>query len=444
MAFESELAQARNALRKMELALGAVEDAIVWMNADGRVEWCNAVFDRLVELNHLEALGSRLTYILPLEDEGQPVETEAHPARLALKVERLAPKIYEMRQVSGLIVLEISASRVRMDEKDLSLVFVLRDVTERERAAAKIREAEARYRLLLDHIPITVYMDAVNNISSNLYSNPHVEKLLGYSMTEWLADSELWPKLLHPADREWVMAKNQQANVLNQPLQLDYRLVARDGRVVWVHDESVIFQNTQGAAVCRLGVITDITARKETEELLRATEENLRQAVRRAELLLRVATRFNEQMNLTAMLQAVCEEVAQAMQVSVVTVSLYDTAREILVLAADYGLPPFYREQLQPVPRAVYEALVNEYGPLSITADVQAFPDLPNAALYKQLDLRTTVNVSLIHKDQLVGRLNLGTLGEVRTFNEEDLMLLPGLAAQAALALHNIQRTPIG
>lgn len=72
-----------------------------------------------------------------------------------------------------------------------------------------------------------------------------------------------------------------------------------------------------------------------------------------------------------------------------------------------------------------------------IVPDVRALRDLPNAALYESLDIRTTVNVRIAHQERLIGRLNIGTIGTSRVFTEDDLRLLQGLADQAALAIAN-------
>jgi PAS domain S-box-containing protein len=257
------LNQLRNTLRKMELALGAVEDGIVWMSADGRVQWCNRTFDRLVDRPHDEVLGNRLTQVLPLERGGQPVPAGDHPARTALKAERLAPEIYQLPQVGRILEVEVSASRVRMDENDLSVALVVRDITEQRRAELRRREAEERYRLLLENIPAILYMDAVDENSSNLFTSPYIEELMGYTVDEWVNDKDLWPRLIYPDDRERVLTEHARTNVTGDPFRMDYRMTTRDGRVLWVHDEAVMLRAPDGRAMYWLGVITDITKKQE-------------------------------------------------------------------------------------------------------------------------------------------------------------------------------------
>jgi PAS domain S-box-containing protein len=148
----------------------------------------------------------------------------------------------------------------------LEIVTVSRDITERKRVEAKLREAEARYRTLVEQIPAVTYVAALDEVGSTIYISPQAESLLGGSPEEWLADPELFVKLLHPDDRERVLSEHVRANETDAPLKLEYRLATRDGRVVWVRDESVVVRGEGGRHPFRQGVLLDITDRKEAEE----------------------------------------------------------------------------------------------------------------------------------------------------------------------------------
>jgi PAS domain S-box-containing protein len=155
-------------------------------------------------------------------------------------------------------------------------LIVLRDITERKRVEAALRESEARYRALVEQIPPVVYMDAIDEVSSALYISPQVETLLGYSPDEWRADPALWTKLLHPDDRERTLAENARTNATGEPFRAEYRLIARDGHVVWIRDEAVLLRDDAGQPRYRQGVMLDVTARKRAEEALAAERSLLR------------------------------------------------------------------------------------------------------------------------------------------------------------------------
>jgi diguanylate cyclase (GGDEF)-like protein/PAS domain S-box-containing protein len=132
----------------------------------------------------------------------------------------------------------------------------------------RLRAAETRFRTLVEQLPLVVYVDAIDEESSNIYSSPQVEALLGYSPTEWRHDRELFVRILHPEDRDRVLDAHRRAHD-GEGLSLEYRLIARDGRVVWVQDEASIVAGPTGDAIALQGYLLDVTARHEAEEQLR-------------------------------------------------------------------------------------------------------------------------------------------------------------------------------
>jgi len=146
--------------------------------------------------------------------------------------------------------------------------FVL-DITERKRADDAIRLAETRYRTLVEQLPLAVYIGRVDASSSNLYTSPQIEPMLGYSVDEWAGDPSFFVSLLHPDDRERVLAAHERTRVTGESLHTEYRLYARDGRVVWVHDEARIIDDPDSGEPVLQGYLLDITARREAEAQLR-------------------------------------------------------------------------------------------------------------------------------------------------------------------------------
>ena len=136
----------------------------------------------------------------------------------------------------------------------------------RTSAEARLRAAEAKYRTLVEQLPLVTYIDALTASATSLYASPQVEPLLGYTVDEWLTDPEFFPKLLHPDDRERILALVEHCNETADPFRAEYRLIARDGRTVWVQDESLVVMDEDGRPLVTQGYLLDITARKESEE----------------------------------------------------------------------------------------------------------------------------------------------------------------------------------
>ena len=126
-----------------------------------------------------------------------------------------------------------------------------------------------RYRTLVEHLPLVVYVDALDAASSNIFTSPQVEAMVGYTPDEWLADSDLFVQILHPEDRDRVLAAHARTHSTYQPLSVEYRLIARDGSVVWIRDEGVIVFDDQSNPLYLQGYLLDITPEREAQAQLR-------------------------------------------------------------------------------------------------------------------------------------------------------------------------------
>ena len=119
------------------------------------------------------------------------------------------------------------------------------------RVGGEVREAEAGYRDLLGRLPAIVYTAEYGPDGRWLYVSPRIESTLGYSVEEWMADPGLWYARMHPDDRDQALAAEERSHATGEPLYSEYRLIARDGRVVWFRDEaSVIHERVRAARPC--------------------------------------------------------------------------------------------------------------------------------------------------------------------------------------------------
>jgi PAS domain S-box-containing protein len=165
---------------------------------------------------------------------------------------------------------------------------VIRDVGDRHRAEEELRRSEARSRALVEQIPAIVYEMGPDDERRTLYVSPAVEDILGYERQEWLDQPDIWTELLHPDDREIELAAHDLHNETGEPWSREYRLIASDGRAVWVRDQAVLVHDPESDRDRGTwhGVMLDITAQKRAEEdLVRANDElEMRVLSRTAEL----------------------------------------------------------------------------------------------------------------------------------------------------------------
>jgi diguanylate cyclase (GGDEF)-like protein/PAS domain S-box-containing protein len=130
-------------------------------------------------------------------------------------------------------------------------------------------DVSRRYQTLVEQLPLVVYVDALDEASSNIFTSAQVESLLGYSPAEWLADSNLFVRTLHPEDRDRVLAAHARTHATHEPLSVEYRLIARDGHVVWVRDEGVVVLDGDGQPLYLQGYLLDISVEREAQAQLR-------------------------------------------------------------------------------------------------------------------------------------------------------------------------------
>ena len=162
---------------------------------------------------------------------------------------------------------------------------VVQDIGDRKRAEEDLRRSESRYRALVELVPAVVYEMGPDDERRTLYMSPRVQDILGYTRQEWLDQPDIWIELLHPDDREIELAAHDELTLTKQPWHREYRLIASDGRVVWIRDQGQLIRDAHGAETWH-GVMLDITAEKRAEEaLLQAKDElEFRVLARTAEL----------------------------------------------------------------------------------------------------------------------------------------------------------------
>jgi diguanylate cyclase (GGDEF)-like protein/PAS domain S-box-containing protein len=121
------------------------------------------------------------------------------------------------------------------------------------------------FRTIVEEGPLIHYIDAPDEVASAVYVSPQIEQLIGYSVEEWMSDPQLWPRLLHPDDRARALAENVRHNETGEPYRLEYRMLHRDGHVVWVYDEARVVRDERGKIAYSHGVMVDVTARKDAD-----------------------------------------------------------------------------------------------------------------------------------------------------------------------------------
>jgi signal transduction histidine kinase len=309
-------------------------------------------------------------------------------------------------------------------------VIVNEDVTERVRAQEAIRKSERVLREAeeLGHTG-SWEQDLVTGKTFN--SEANLRLFFGDDRSKG-ASFEDFIQAMHPDDREYVLQRRAQLIAEGQLSDTEFRVVWPDGSIHVIHRRAIVDHDESGKAIRLYGTNVDITERKQAEQ------EMKRQAAR-AETLARIAAGLNKQLDLEAVIHAVCQEAVDTFKVSQAIISLYDKKRDLLDYAGGVNIPPRYGAKMEPVSRAQFEESVRTMGPILVVPDVQARPNVPSPEFTFELNVRTVVSADMRRDQELIGVLVLGVNGQVREFDPDELSLLKAISDQAAIAIANAQ-----
>ncbi len=288
---------ARNALREKRLRddAGSVEaalkdsevrfrklienapDGFSLLDSNGRLKYASPSTQRILGYTPEEILGTEPAHATHPDDLPdllvQLADLIQNPGKTITTRYRFRHKDNSWRWLESTITNQLNDPSVQ------AIVFNYRDFTERQQAEAELRGTEKKYRTLIEQLPAVTYLDFLQDQvrqgeSTNAYLSPQVETLLGYLPADFYGDPALWARLIHPDDRQSVLARNVEHYTTRTPYRDEYRMLTRAGNLIWVRDESIVVAADDGTLTSQ-GIIFDITERKQAEEALKKSEANL-------------------------------------------------------------------------------------------------------------------------------------------------------------------------
>jgi PAS domain S-box-containing protein len=275
------LAESEQRYRKL---VELLPDAVV-VHRDGRLVFVNAAAVRLMRARGPEDL------------VGRPVLDIVHPDFHEVVLKRVRREIDDRVDVPPIeerfvrldgteVEVEVAGAAITYGGHRAGLV-VVRDATERKRAEEAVRrseqaasEAEARYRALVEHVPAIIYIwdfhDGFDR-AKVAYVSPQIERVLGFPPQAFSADAAFWFERTHPEDRAAVVGETARSVEAGEPFEMEYRMIHRDDRVVWVRDNaSALLQAEQGRVLLHQGIVVDITEGVRMREELGTRLDELR------------------------------------------------------------------------------------------------------------------------------------------------------------------------
>jgi PAS domain S-box-containing protein len=378
-------------------------DAVVSMDRHGVIAAWNPMAEEVFGWPAEEAIGRRMDEtILPQRHRA------AHLAGLARYLQSGTTRILNRRiEIEGLhrsgreIPVELTVVAVR-HSGNVEFSAFIRDLSRVRAAEAAQAESETRYRELVEQLPGIAYVDRPG--ASARYISPQVESLLGYSVAAWLEDAELWTKLLHPDDRERAVEELARGEASGRRFTSEYRLVARDGRIVWIRDEATPTRDRDEAILVH-GVMFDMTRVRESEAELQA------EVAERADVATSLVS-FTGGSTPEATAAALCRELIRLRSLDIALVYAFEPDRAVpLGVVAPPGAPVAVGRSL-PSARAAYLRTSSARGPWAEEwRDVPGLDDYQRAWL--EVGLRAAAYVPLTAGGAPYGLLAAGTTEDV-------------------------------
>jgi PAS domain S-box-containing protein len=296
---------------------------------------------------------------------------------------------------------------------------------QRDQAEVRVSEAERNYRSLVEHLPLVMYRTRLDATSSCLYMSPQIEDLVGYTPLECMSDPEFFVKILHPDDREPTQAAHHEAYATGESFAIKYRMIAKDGRAVWVHDEVTIAKDESGRPIHAEGFLVDVTPQKSAQEERERQHAEL-SALHQTALLL-----IDEQDP-----QKLLERISTQAGELVGTSNTYVYLREGDHLQVAVGTGAFAQNVGQQVRKGQGLA-----GRVWETAEPVTVDDYMTwdgrLSRYENDDFHAVAGVPLRSRTEVVGVLGLAHTDPSRTFGPSEVAVLSRFAHLASLALES-------
>ena len=411
-----EVLRRRHLTEELEAVRDAANEAIAAVDADGTIAGWGTGAEAMYGYSADDAIGQPIS-MLDGERLQQAFEEAVESGNRVDDLRRL----HRRKDGSEVMVSVAVAPVVGEDGESVGAVVVTSDVGEQVRLTEALRESEAKYRSLTAQLPDVTFVYPPGERVKPLYVGGPVESMLGYSQEQLLSEPGLFTKLIHPDDRDRVLAELEAARESSEPFRAEYRLLARDGRVVWVHDESATVLGSQGDPLYVQGYLRDITGRLRSDEekgLIRAAEEAAAAKGRERQRKLDVLAQANAVLGSSSDYHATLRRVAELVVRDIADWCLVDVLEEegsLIRIAAAHAEP---RVSHEPAP-----------GPEPEPEVLESVESLSSTLS------ESRIVAPLIARGRAVGAITLISQTPARRYDRDDLTLAESLATTAALSV---------
>ncbi len=270
-----------NSERRLQAILDSSPYGIFLKDRQGCYTYVNPAYERLSQISATDLLGKSSYDILP-QSFAATCEISDQAALAADTPIVFEETVLWERGTQTLLITKFALKEVFGDRPDAVCGIVL-DITERKAAVLALKQSQQQYQALVDSVESIVWELDPETFQFTFVS-PQAEEILGYAVSEWL-EPDFWADHVFPEDLEFAYSYCRNSVETGQDHQFEYRMIAADGRIVWIQD-IVRLVYEEGQLTKMVGLLLDITERKQAEtalwesrQLLQRIFDNVPQAI---------------------------------------------------------------------------------------------------------------------------------------------------------------------
>ena len=310
------------------------------------------------------------------------------------------------------------------------IVIMSEEITKRKEAEFELKKSVARFQTLVEQIPAITYIAALDEKSTTLYISPQVEHYLGFSQDEYKLNPDIWLERLHPDDRERVLQETYENRANQQSLFSEYRMLSKDGHIVWFRDEATLVYDTEGQPMFLQGLMMDITEQKKNEQ-------ELERYISQVESLLEIEDAISSTLDINEVLDFIVEEITKAVECDFISVNNLDLDVINILAFRGKGLSKENAKiNIRLQPEYPGYQVIKEARPVVVSNMKSEFPQYYEELFSEHIEICSWLGVPLIYKGKKIGIITLGR-EKVAPFSNSEVKLVSSIANHAAFAIEN-------
>jgi PAS domain S-box-containing protein len=314
---------------------------------------------------------------------------------------------------------------------DKNIRIAQKELLDRQKIEEQLRDAENRYRNLVERIPLVVYISEPGQAGEWKYVSPQIKNLTGYTPKEWEDNPRLWYSRVHQDDRKRVVQAEMEAMQAGTMPKMEYRILTQDEREIWVYDESLLIFDDDNKVFVQ-GFLLDITNRKLAEEQLKRRLAEL-QAVHG------VSENLIQKTDLQRLIFETGEQIRLTFRANNVLIAIHDPNTNMINFPYDFEDNIYRPKTSIQYGEGITTQVMNMKRPFFIHSNWGEEAGKLNVIRTNTIPILSSLAVPIMIDERVLGLITLESTERENAFSEGDVPLLSTIAANLAVAIENIR-----